>query len=216
MSVRELPMFPLGSVLLPGMALPLRVFEPRYLAMVAEVLERDVGEFGVVLIERGSEVGGGDVRTDVGCIAEVHAARDVGDGTLEILAVGTERVRVLEWLPDAPFPRALVEDWPDPPEDPAGGREDPAGAALEALTRDVRQLASEIAAQLGRAEDRTTPLSDDPGLRLYQLAVLAPLGSLDRHRVLCAESAQERATLLGDLVHEQRILLEARRRFSDP
>ena len=61
-SPRELAIFPLGSVLFPGMPLPLRVFEPRYVAMIASVLGNAEREFGVVLIERGSEVGGGDVR----------------------------------------------------------------------------------------------------------------------------------------------------------
>ena len=60
-----LPMFPLGTVLLPGAPLPLQVFEPRYRGLTHDCLA-GVPEFGVVLIERGSEVGGGDVRTNVG------------------------------------------------------------------------------------------------------------------------------------------------------
>ncbi|WP_415830929.1 LON peptidase substrate-binding domain-containing protein [Janibacter anophelis] len=56
-----LPMFPLGTVLLPGNPLPLQVFEPRYLAMLRDIAGGD-GRFGVVLIERGFEVGGGDQR----------------------------------------------------------------------------------------------------------------------------------------------------------
>ena len=62
---RLLPMFPLGTVLFPHALLPLRVFEPRYRTMTAHVMRGDA-EFGVVLIERGSEVGGGDIRFDVG------------------------------------------------------------------------------------------------------------------------------------------------------
>ncbi|MEN3314917.1 MAG: uncharacterized protein V7605_1151, partial [Acidimicrobiaceae bacterium] len=54
-------MFPLGTVLFPGLALPLHVFEPRYQSLVQACLDGD-GHFGIVLIERGSEVGGGDVR----------------------------------------------------------------------------------------------------------------------------------------------------------
>ena len=55
-----LPMFPLGSVLFPAMPLALRVFEERYLKLMGAILEDEPSEFGVVLIERGSEVGGGD------------------------------------------------------------------------------------------------------------------------------------------------------------
>ena len=73
----HLPMFPLGNVVLPGELLPLNVFEPRYRQLVLDCLAADVPEFGVVLIERGSEVGGGDVRASIGTvtrIARVHAA----------------------------------------------------------------------------------------------------------------------------------------------
>ena len=59
-----LPMFPLGTVLVPKAVVPLHVFEPRYQTMLVDVMAGD-RKFGVVLIERGSEVGGGDVRTDV-------------------------------------------------------------------------------------------------------------------------------------------------------
>ena len=71
---RTLPMFPLGSVLVPTALLPLHVFEQRYRAMVADVLGGD-NEFGVVLIDRGHEVGGGDVRSDIGTIARVVEAQ---------------------------------------------------------------------------------------------------------------------------------------------
>src|SRR6476619_4622640 len=88
----ELPMFPLGSPLLPRMLLPLRVFEPRYRAMCDRVLGGD-GRFGVVLIERGSEVGGGEARLDVGCVAEVVRAEPQPDGGWLLACVGAERIR---------------------------------------------------------------------------------------------------------------------------
>ena len=66
-----MPMFPLGTVLLPGMVLPLHVFEPRYQQLVRDCLDAPPHEFGVVLIDRGSEVGGGDTRCDVGVIARI-------------------------------------------------------------------------------------------------------------------------------------------------
>lgn len=69
----DIPMFPLGTVLLPGAYLPLHVFEPRYRRLVQACLEGSP-EFGVVLIERGSEVGGGERRFDVGCVARILSA----------------------------------------------------------------------------------------------------------------------------------------------
>src|SRR5688500_13997113 len=108
----ELPMFPLGSVLLPGMFLPLHVFEPRYRAMVEHCLAGD-HEFGVVLIERGREVGGGDVRTHAGTVARIAEARQFADGRWALAAVGMRRIRVEAWLEDDPYPRAEVVEWPD-------------------------------------------------------------------------------------------------------
>jgi len=109
----ELPMFPLGSVLLPGMVLPLQVFEPRYRVLVDTVLLADEPEFGSVMIERGNEVGGGDVRATVGCIARIVDFTRHEDGVVTMVAVGTRRITVEDWLDDDPFPRALVADWPD-------------------------------------------------------------------------------------------------------
>ena len=64
-------MFPLGSVLLPGSVIQLHVFEPRYRVMIQRCVESADHEFGVVLIERGHEVGGGDVRRPVGTVARL-------------------------------------------------------------------------------------------------------------------------------------------------
>lgn len=108
-ATRELPMFPLGSVLFPGMPLQLRVFEPRYVAMLSTVLREAEHEFGVVLIERGSEVGGGDARFGVGTVARIVSIEPSEDSIL-LLASGASRFEVVRWLQDDPFPRALVRD----------------------------------------------------------------------------------------------------------
>src|SRR5436305_2067376 len=114
-------MFPLGMVLLPTGVLPLHVFEPRYRELVRVCLDGG-REFAVVLIERGSEVGGGDVRVDVGTRARITDARELPDGRWYLLTVGTARLVVRRWLPDEPYPRAEVDDLDDdspPPDDMA-------------------------------------------------------------------------------------------------
>ena len=85
-----MPMFPLGTVLLPGGVLPLHVFEPRYRQLVIDCLADDTGdpEFGVTMIERGSEVGGGDQRSDVGVVARMVQVQALDDGRY---AVGRRR-----------------------------------------------------------------------------------------------------------------------------
>ena len=101
-------MFPLGSVLFPAMPLALQVFEERYLKMMGTVLDAEESEFGVVLIERGSEVGGGDQRFDIGTTAQVLQV-EAPDGPLQVVARGGRRFRVSKWIEEEPFPRAEVE-----------------------------------------------------------------------------------------------------------
>lgn len=222
-------MFPLGSVLLPGMALPLRVFEPRYRVLVDTVLLADEPEFASVLIERGSEVGGGEVRTTVGCVARILEMARHADGQVSLLAVGTRRIVVEQWLEDDPFPRALVRDWPDDPEasDGAGeasGTDGPEaadlGPAIDRCAATVHELAR-LAVEIGLVDgdptelDQRPALSDDPSLRVYQLATLSPLGPLDRQRVLSTPALRVRVALLEELLEDQRIVLEAQRGGED-
>lgn len=200
------PMFPLGMVLLPGSPLGLRVFEPRYLTMLEEVLAGD-GAFGVVLIERGSEVGGGDVRCDIGTMARVTDASPIGGGQWGITAAGTGRIRVRRWLDDDPYPRAEVEDWPD--EDDAEPSPQTLGltAELAGLVGEARALMAQVH---GLPEPRPVELGDDPGRAAYSAAAAAPIGPLDRFAVLGAPTAAARAELVHRLVSEQIELLRGR------
>lgn len=201
--VPALPMFPLGSVLVPGMVLPLHVFEPRYQQLTADCLAEG-GEFGVVLIERGSEVGGGDVRTDVGTVARIVQAAQLPEGRWALATVGTRRVRVLGWLDEDPYPRAEVEDWPDPP---------PGDGVDEALGDVVRRLRAVLArcAELGEpAADATVELADDPVLASYQAVALAPLGPSDRQHLLARPTVEARLARLGDLLVEEQEVLDLR------
>src|ERR1700733_10575231 len=109
---RVLPMFPLGTVLFPHVLLPLHVFEPRYRLMTQRVLAGD-GEFGVVLIERGSEVGGGDTRFGVGTVARIVQAHELPAGGYALATVGMRRIEINRWLPDDPFPQAEVVELED-------------------------------------------------------------------------------------------------------
>src|SRR5665811_2213449 len=101
-------MFPLGSVIFPYSAVPLRVFEPRYLTLLERVQAGD-GMFGTVLIERGFEVGGGDSRFAIGTTVRVVGSTDLPEGDKAIVVAGVERLRIVEWLDDDPHPWAKVE-----------------------------------------------------------------------------------------------------------
>ena len=193
-------MFPLGSVLFPSMILPLHVFEPRYRALVDDCVAGD-GEFGVVLIERGSEVGGGDVRTEVGTVAQILQIERFDDGRCALAAVGTRRIRVDEWLDDDPYPRAAVSDWADPP----GPVPD-----LDAVDQQFRRALA-LATELGEASaPMDVELAEDPGMATFQMAALAPLGPADRQDLLSAEGAAARAWLLAEQLADVTELLRAR------
>lgn len=209
MTRRASAAFPLNSPLLPGMGLPLRLFEPRYTAMLAELIASGDPSFVVAMIERGHEVGGGDERSDVGCVARILHAEEQPDRTWSVLAAGTGRVRVIEWLEDAPHPRAVIEDWPDPSV-PAEQLPDLVDR-IDQLELSVLELAA-LGASLGLpAPDPDTVFSDDQGERLYQLAILSPLGAHDRQRLLVCGDLHERVALSEELVREQTLLLRARR-----
>jgi Lon protease-like protein len=188
-----IPMFPLGSVLLPAMPLPLRIFEPRYLKLLGDLMGSPNPEFGVVLIERGAEVGGGDERMQLGTIAAV-----TNIGTTEefygLESVGTTRFRVKTWLPDDPYPLADIELVPDLVWD---DRLLESKNQLEIKVRQLLAFASEFTnLQFGSAIE----LSEDPMDSCWQLAGILPIGELDQLDLLACESTEELISRTSDIV----------------
>ena len=198
-----LPMFPLGTVLLPSTAISLHVFEPRYRALARHCVDGD-GRLGVVLIERGSEVGGGDVRFDVATRGRIADALELEDGRWVMAVVGEDRVRVQRWLADDPYPRAEVVPCAD---EPVGAGASARRDELERLLR--RTLA--LKAELGEpAEDVTVGLSADPAVATWQAVGLAPLGPMDAQRVLATDGAGDRLDLVVSLLAEENAVLAQR------
>lgn len=197
----RLSMFPLGSVLFPRGVLPLHVFEPRYKALVADIAETD-DRFGVVLIERGSDVGGGDVRTDIGTVAEVVQKGEFEDGRILLINVGRERVRVTQWLADDPYPLAEVEPFPD---DPATEGLGPAVAATLMIRQRLMALAVEMGAD---AEGLDIELPEDPVEAAWELCAVSPLGPFDQQRLLEMTDATARIKTLEQMLAEQLADLE--------
>ena len=203
---RSLPMFPLGTVLMPNMVLPLHIFEPRYRTMFHDLMEGD-REFGVVQIARGSETGGGDVRHDVGTIARVLQAEELEDGRWVAVTVGTRRIRITEWYPDDPYPQARVEELAE------DGVDDGVRSVRDELVPRVRRLLA-LRSELG---DETVPstfeIARDDAVACWQLLVLTPLGGHDAQRLLETDGWDERLKhfdmLLGEL--EEMSALELQR-----
>lgn len=193
-------MFPLESVLLPGSLLPLHVFEERYRIMIRECLAAD-GAFGVVLIERGREVGGGDSRVDVGSVAVIEEVAEFPDGRYALVCRGTARLRVTAWLPDDPYPVAIVEVTEDD-----GSVEGAQLTRAEASVRRAWALLSELGADspldpplpIGALTDGATEPAQGSG-KAWSWCARAPLTALDRLRLLEVEQAGERLELLCEL-----------------
>jgi uncharacterized protein len=201
-----LPMFPLGSVLFPSMPLPLRVFEERYLVMLSRILDQEPAEFGVVLIERGQEVGGGERRFEVGTVAQVTEL-EAAEGFIGLIAEGDRRFEVVEWLDDDPHPQAMVKwmpalEWND---DLRPKRE-----RAENAVRRTLALASEFSDQSWSA---TVEVSDDPVAAVWQLAAIAPLGQLDQVDLLRSPTMDALLNTLIEFTAEAELTL--RSMFSD-
>ncbi len=180
-------MFPLGSVLFPHLPLSLRIFEERYLKLLGDLMTTDNPEFGVVLIERGVEVGGEEKRFYIGTIAAV------GDiGTTEefygLQAVGSKRFRVNAWLPDDPYPIADIDMLPELVWDDS----------LEVLRSKTEQTVRKLLAFASEFGDlqygADVELSDDKVESCWQLAGILPVGSLDQLDLLGSATAEELLT----------------------
>lgn len=195
-------MFPLGTVLVPYGLISLHVFEERYRRLVADVLDGD-RRFGVVLIERGSEVGGGDQRFSLGTVAEIVDAVQTDDGRWAIAAAGTVRLRVEEWLAEAPYPSAEVDLVPD-------SAAVATGDALDGAERQVRRALA-LLAELGEERARLGwERAADPAAAAWQLVALAPLEAMDRQQLLAVDEPSERVELLERLARERADMIALR------
>ena len=184
----RIPFFPLGTVLFPGAPLVLHVFEERYRELLRTCLAED-RRFGVVLISRGSEVGGGEERERIGTIASIERVHPLGDGRSLLEARGTERIEVRAWADDDPFPRGEYEPFPSPSSDVPPGR---IAEATDALRR-ARALAMQLYAN-------ATPLPELPDVSPealgWWLCEQAPLSVYDRQRLLESPTLGARLEML--------------------
>jgi uncharacterized protein len=200
------PMFPLEVAMLPGEELPLRIFEPRYAALVADCLAAPVPEFGVVLIAAGREVGGGERRSDVGALARIVESTETGPGRYHLTCSVGQRIRVTNWLDDDPYPRAEIQPWDDEPGD---GVE-----AVELIDIEERilalyeRIASARGAQLPGRDALFGPERADVSTRLWDLASRLPIGQADRYSVLAAPSLSERLVALDEAVDTVTAMVE--------
>jgi Lon protease-like protein len=174
--LKKLPLFPLNTVLFPGMMLPLHIFEPRYRLMIRRCVKLNE-PFGVVLIKQGREVGGGAVPYEVGTSAHITGVERLPEGRMNIQTVGYRRFRIERFVQEKPFLVGMVADFP------LEGADDPAAAELSGR---LRPLLSAFFEKLAEASDVQPPgeLPEDPLALAYLIAISLPLPLADKQALL--------------------------------
>jgi hypothetical protein len=202
----RLPLFPLGLVMLPGLLLPLHVFEQRYRDLVRDLLELPEPErrFGVVAIREGREVGADGVTAlhEVGCVAQLRRVTPYDDGRFDIVATGAQRFRLTGLADGAAYATGLVELLPDE----LGGADE---AAL--LDRAVRSAFRGYLAALGQARDEDDleagDLPDDSLVLSYVVAASVVVDLEDRQRLLASPDGVARLRAELALLRRETTLL---------
>ncbi len=199
-----IPLFPLHTVLFPGAALPLHVFEPRYRTMMTDVLgdayPGPESTFGVVCIREGYEVGTHAETHDVGCVAAIEQVVRNPDGTMELLVRGTQRFRVAERPSDDPYPRADVKLLQDTPGRATDRAMQIARVALE------RYLT--VVARLAEKEPPEVLLPHDPVEASFIASGLLAVDLPHVQGLLEARTAAERLAEVARIARSEAHLLE--------
>lgn len=194
-----LPMFPLNSVMFPGVTIPLRVFEDRYRALVHHLLRVEdpaARRFGTVAIREGYEVGdhGAQSLFRVGCRMQVSEVVANPDGSFDIVAVGIDRISLERLDTTGTFPVGHVSDQPEPEQDVAPEVLERARATFAAY----RVALSEI-----REDPYAGELPRDPSYLSWTLAACAPLPLPERQGLLEAEDAGTRLRMVTELLRTE-------------
>jgi hypothetical protein len=204
-----LPLFPLGRVLLPGAPLPLRIFEPRYRALLADVTTPGAGNcFGVVALTAGIEVDTALVRPStrlapVGTVAEILEVQPGRDGTATLLAVGSRRFRLGAAVTGEPYLQAEVEYL----DELTGPMPETAPDSARALALEYLRLCSELTG----AEVVPDPYPRDPVALSYRIAQEAPLDPADLQSLLAEPTAAARLARLIRTLRREVVLLRRTR-----
>jgi len=200
----QLPLFPLGTVLMPGAPLSLRVFETRYLTLLRDLIADpdDVRPFGVVAIRAGVEVGPDQVRDlyEVGCTAVLDQLAPVDDQTYALVAVGERRFSLDAIDHTAGTPYLLGEvTWLD---EPTG---DP--SVVDAHATQVRRRLESYWAALWVTDLELSDLDEDPQTLSYQVDQVMVLDVADRQQLLAAPTTEARLAMALRLLNRERELV---------
>jgi Lon protease-like protein len=197
-----LPLFPLNTVLFPGMPLPLHVFEERYRLMVSECLDRRQ-PFGVALIKKGKEVGGEAIPHRVGTSAIITSVTERSDGELDVVTVGYQRFKILSFSYDQPYPRGIVESLPPVDEDSEEAH------IQAALLRPRLREYIQVLGELTETEVELDQMPEKPVLLAFLTAILLQVPRADKQSLLAAETIPEMLARENLFLVREKSLLQA-------
>lgn len=198
----QLPLFPLGTVLFPGMPLPLRIFEPRYLAMLADRRESDPA-FGIVLIRGGLEVGEIPQVSTIGTTAGLELVDPRPDGTIAIEVIGRRRFEIehIDW--SGAYARATISEITDV---------ERAGENTASLLAETGAMFNRFVGGVAALYDRrftTWTEPEDTASAVYDLASRLPLHTWERQAILDDRDTTSQLREVNRLVRRELALLEA-------
>jgi len=200
-----LPLFPLGSVLFPGVVLPLHIFEPRYRKLVTDLRalpEEEPRQFGVVAIRDGREVGQQSVESvyDIGCTARISALEAHEDGRFSLVTTGVQRFRLLDVDTSGPYLVGEVDYLDESSDARAEGLKTSSTALLLGYQR---ALAGLRGVRAGTISD----LPDDPTVLSYLIAAAMVLDLRDKQRLLATPDTATRLQREQALLRRETLLI---------
>lgn len=205
MATRTLPLFPLNAVLVPGMLMPLQIFEDRYKQMLRDC-QAEGGEFGIVLIREGEEVGGTAEPCSVGTLAKIQQCMPAADGRFLIQTQGLQRFRIVRLLHDRAYLRAEVEMF----NETRANRRSAEVKKLMAETTEAYQKYLELIRRMGGQVGEIIESALDPEFLSWLVASTLLVPPQARQELLEIEETVPRLKRVLAALHEINGPLEAR------
>jgi Lon protease-like protein len=203
---QTLPLFPLGTVLLPGLLLPLHIFEERYRQLVRDLQAGpEPRRFGVIAIRKGRETGADGISAlyRIGCTATVRRVTAYPDGRYDLVTVGTDRFRLAGLDHSRPYLRGQAELLPEETGDPGAAR-----AAAEAV-RGAFGSYLDALSRRGLAQVSRPELPDEPVPLSYAVAAAIVIGLPERQALLAEPDAAARLAAERALLSRETSVLRA-------
>ena len=203
---QRLPLFPLGTVLYPGLLLPLHIFEQRYRQLIRDLLDGPEPRcFGVIAIRRGRETGVDGISSlhEIGCTATVRQIQEHDDGRFDLVTVGTQRFQLAGLDHSKPYLQGEVDLLPEDP-----GDEPAAGLAARAVQGAFRAYLDALAGR-GVTQVAVPDLPDEPAALSYLVAASMIMDLPDKQALLAEPDARHRLIAERALLSRETLMLRS-------